>query len=95
MEFLNHGPLEGEKFQVMGRIMGFGLFQTLTGIGNDSICTINMSLVEDRPQARPTSISMEFKRFGEIGISKNRFIKGPLTPVILHDNCFLLAPIFT
>ena len=72
MEFPDHSSLEGEKLQFVGRVMGFGLCQAPTGIGNDSIWTIIMSLIEDSPQTRPASVSMELKRVGEIGIGKDR-----------------------
>ena len=103
MGFLDHCSFEGEKLQFVGRVMRIHLCQTPTGIGDDSICSIMMSLVEDSPQARPASISMELKRSGEMGLSKNRchgaqvlqVIKGPLTPVIPHDSSLLLACILT
>ena len=103
MEFLNHGPLEGEKLQFVGRVIGFSLCQTPTGIGNDGISTIIMSLIEDIPQTRPTSIGMEFVRSGEISIGKDRchgaqvlkVIKGLLKSVIPCNSQFLLAGIFT
>ena len=99
MEFLDHSPLEGEKLQFVGGVVRFSLCQTPIGIGNDGISTIIMSLVEDSPQARPTSVSMEFKRSGEIGRGKNRccgaqmlqIIRELLTPVIPHDSHFLLV----
>ena len=53
MAFLNNSPLRGEKFQFMGRVMGFGLCQASTGIGYDCIHTILMGLVEAGP--RPDS----------------------------------------
>ena len=103
MEFLHHSPFEGEQFQLVGRVVRFGLSQTTAGVGNDSICTIIMSLVEDSPLSRPTSIGFEFKRPGEICISKDRchgaqalqVIKGPLAPAIPCKRHFLLACIFT
>ena len=49
MKFLDCSPFEGEKFQFMCRVVRFGLCQTPTGVGNDSISTIIMSLVEDSP----------------------------------------------
>ena len=60
-------------------------------------------MVEDSPQARPTSVTMELKKSHEISIGKNRHcgaqvlqvIKGLLTPVIPCDSHFLLACIFT
>ena len=103
MEFLDHNPFEGEKLQFVGVVMRFSLCQTPTSVGDDSIHTIIMSLIEDSPQVRPTSIGIEFKRSGEISISKNRccgaqalqVIKGLLTSVIPHDSHFLLACILT
>ena len=50
MEFLDHSPLEGEKLQLMGRVVRFSLCQAPTGIGNDCISTIVMSLTEDNPK---------------------------------------------
>ena len=47
MEFLNYGQRKGEKLQFMGRLVGLSLHQAPTGIGNDSISLIIMSLVED------------------------------------------------
>ena len=52
--------------------MRFSLCQAPTDIGNDSIHTIVMNLVEDSPQAGPPSGGIEFKRSGEIYIGKNR-----------------------
>ena len=102
-EFLDHSPLEGEKLQFVGGVVGFSLCQTPTNVVDDGISAIIMSLTEDSPQARPTSISMELKRPHEISIGKNRHcgaqvlqvIKGPLTPVIPCDDHFFLACIFT
>ena len=71
MKFLYYSPLGGEKFHFMGRVVRFDLGQIPTGIGDASIHTIIMSLVEDSPQARPASISMELKWPGEICIGKN------------------------
>ena len=62
MEFLNHSPFEGEKLQFMGRVEGFSLCQTPTDIGYDNISPIVTSLIEDRPQARPTSVCTELER---------------------------------
>ena len=97
MIFLNHRPLKGEKLQLMGRVVSFSLCQAPTGIGNDSIGTIITSLIEYKPQPRPTSINMQFKRPRKIGIGKNRhhgaqvlqLIKCFLAPVIQSD-CSLL-----
>ena len=72
MKLFNSSPLEGEKFQFVGGVMGFGLCQAPTSIGYDCICTILMGLVEDSSQARPISISVELKRLGEIHIGKDR-----------------------
>ena len=68
MELLNYSPLKGEKFQFMDRVMGFSLCHAPTSIGYDCIHTILVGLVEDCPQARPISISMELKRLGKISI---------------------------
>ena len=92
-----------KKIQLVGGVVGFSLHQTPTSIGNDGINTIIMSLVEDSPQARPASISMELKRSHEIGIGKIRHcgaqalqvIKGPLASVIQCASHFLLACFFT
>ena len=72
MEFLHYSPFEGQKFQVVGKVVRFGFCQTPTDIGNNSIHTIIMSLVEHSPKTRPASISMEFKWPGEICTGKNR-----------------------
>ena len=72
MELLNHGPLGERKLQFMGRVVRLSLCQAPAGIGSDSIHTINMSLIEDSPKAKPACVGMEFKRSGEIGIGKNR-----------------------
>ena len=71
MELLDHGPLKSEKLQFVGGVMVVNLGQTPTGIGNDGISPIVMGLVEDNPQARPASISVQFKRLGKIGIGQN------------------------
>ena len=65
MEFLNHSSFEGEKFQLMGRVMGFSLCQTPTDIGYDSIHPIVTSLIEESPQATPASVNMELKKASE------------------------------
>ena len=97
MEFLDHSQFEGDKFQLVSREMTFSLHQAPNGVGDDSIITIIMHLVEDTPQAWPTSAAMEFRRPGEICIGKDRHcgaqalqvIKGPLTPVIPCNGSFL------
>ena len=71
MKFLSYSPLEGKKFQFMARVVGFSLCQTPTGIGDDSIYTIIMSLVEYSPKTRPTCIRSLIWP-GEICIGKNR-----------------------
>ena len=93
MKFLNHGPLKGKKLQFMGGIMGLSICQTPSGIGNDGIGPIVTSLVEDSPQVRPASVSVQFKRIHKIGVGKNghcdaqvlQIIKGPLASVIPGD----------
>ena len=72
MKLFNHSPLEGKKFQVVGRVMGFSLCQAPTTVGYDCIHTILVGLVEHGSQAKPTSISVELKRLGEIHVSKDR-----------------------
>ena len=49
MEFHDYGPLQGEKLQFVGRIMRFDFCHGPTDVGDDSIHTIIMSLVEDSP----------------------------------------------
>ena len=83
--------------------MGFGLGQAPTSIGYYCICAIFMGLVEDNSQARPTGISMELERLGEVHISKKRCgsthslqaIKGLLAPVVPLNGSLFLASIFT
>ena len=48
MEFLDHSPCKGKKFQLVGGVVGFSLCQVPTNIGDDGISTIITSLVEDR-----------------------------------------------
>ena len=45
MKFLDDSLCEGEKFQLMGRVVRFILCQTPTSLGDDSICAIITSLV--------------------------------------------------
>ena len=47
MEFPNHRPLKGEKFQFTGGLVVLSLCQAPTAVGDDSISSIIMSLVED------------------------------------------------
>ena len=72
MEFLNYHPLEGKKFQLVCRVMGFSLTQASTGIDYYSICAILMGLVEDSSQTRAAGISVKLEQFGEIPICKDR-----------------------
>ena len=98
MEFLDHGPLESGKLQLMGRVVGFSLCQAPTGVGFDSISPIIISLTENGPQPRPASVGMQFKRPRKIGIGKNghcgaqaaQLTKHLLAPVILNDIAFFL-----
>ena len=64
--FLDHDTLKGRKLQLMARVVGFSLCEVPTGAGYDSISTIIMSLIEDSPQTRPTSIGMQFKRLTKL-----------------------------
>ena len=92
---LEHSLLKGEKLQFVGWVMGLSLCQTPFGLGNDGISFVITSLVEDTPQTRSASISVQFKRPSKIGIRKNghcgaqmlQVIKGPLTPVVPGDGC--------
>ena len=97
MEYFDYHPLEGEKFQLVCRVVGLSLAQAPTGIGYYSICAILMDLVENSFQTRPTGINVELERLGEICISKNgccgtqsfQIIKGLLAPVVpLDDSLF-------
>ena len=45
MECFDYCPLEGKKFQLVGRIVGISLAQAPTGIGYYSIFAILMGLV--------------------------------------------------
>ena len=62
MELLNSGPFKGEKLQFVGAVMGLSIGRTPTGIGDDGISPIIMSLVENSPHTRPTSIGVQFKK---------------------------------
>ena len=61
VEFFNYCPLEGEKFQLVCGVVGFSLGQAPTHIGYYSICAILAGLVENRSNARPTSISVQLE----------------------------------
>ena len=100
MELFNYHPLEGKIFQLVCRVMAFGLGQAPTSISYYCAYAIFMGLVENSSQARLTSISVELERLGEIGISKNRcsgtqslqIIKGLLAPVVpLNGSLVLLV----
>ena len=104
MEFFNYHPLEGKKFQLACRVMGFSLVQAPTGIGYYSICAILMGLVKDSSQTRATGISVKLEWFGEICICKNRwysgteslkFIQGLFTLAASLDGSLFPACIFT
>ena len=103
MELLNYSLVKGEKFQFMGWVVGFSLCQAATSVGYDCISTILMCLIEDSPQARPISISMELKRLDEIHIGKDRHsgaqsfqvVKGLLVPVAKPDGSLFLVSILT
>ena len=84
----------------MCRVVGFSFGQAPTGIGYYSICAILVGLVENCSQTKPTDISMEPERFGEICIGKNRcagtqsfqVIEGLLaTDVPLYGSLFLAS----
>ena len=49
MKILNYSPLKDEKLQFIGGVVGLSLCQTPTGRGDDGICSIITSLVEDSP----------------------------------------------
>ena len=103
MEFFNYCQLEGEKLQLVCWVVGFSLAQAPPGIGYYSICAILAGLVENSSQTRPTGISMELERSGEIHLGKNRHggaqsfqvIKGLLAPAIPLNGCLFLSSIFT
>ena len=103
IELLDHSPLKGEKLQFVAGIMGLSLCQTATGIGDDSIGPIMMSLVEDSPQARPTCIAVQFKRLSKISIGKNgccgaqtlQVVEGLPAPVVQSDAHPQFACIFS
>ena len=51
--------------------MGLSLGQTPPGIGDYGISPIITDLLEDIPQARPTSVSVQLERFSKVGIGQN------------------------
>ena len=68
MEFFDYHPLEGEKFQLVCRVVGLSLAQAPTGIGYYSICAILTGLVENSSQTRPMGISVELEMSDEVCI---------------------------
>ena len=90
MELPDHGSLKSEKLQFVSLVMDLSLGHIPAGIGDEGISPIIMGLVEDSPQARPTSVSMQLERLSKVGIGQNRqcgtqtlhFIKGLLASVI-------------
>ena len=66
MEFLDYCPLEGKKYKLVCGLMEFGLGPAPSSIGYYCACAIFVGLVEDGSQARPTSISVELERLGEV-----------------------------
>ena len=72
MEFLNHGPLQGKKLQLVCWVVGYGLAQASTGIGYYCFSAILSCLIEDSSQTSATHISVELEWLGEICICKNR-----------------------
>ena len=72
MEFLNHCPLEGKKFQLVCWVVGFGLAQASTGIGCHYFSALLSSLIEDCPQTSAICISMNLEWLSKIGIHKDR-----------------------
>ena len=83
--------------------MGLGLDKAPTSIGYYCFCAIFAGLVEDSSQTRPTSISVELERLGEVHISKNRcggtqslqVIKGLMAPFIPLNGSLFLASVLT
>ena len=92
MEFFDYHPLEGEKFQLVCRVMGFSLVQASTGIGYYSICAILMGLVEDSSQTRATGISVRLEWFSEIHICMNRS-SGTESLQVIEDLLTLAVPL--
>ena len=98
MECFDYCPPEGEKFQLVCRAVGLSIAQAPTGIGYYSICAILVGLVENSSQTRPTGISVELERSGEIHIGKNgccgtqsfQVIKGQLAPAVPLDGSLSL-----
>ena len=103
IEFLYHGPLEGEKLQLVCWVVGFSLAQASTGLGYHYFSAILLHLIENSPQTSATSISMKLEWLSKIGICKNgchgieflQVINGLLTPAISLNGSLLLAHILT
>ena len=103
MEFLYHGPLEGEELELVCWVVGFGLTQASTGKGYHCFSAILLSLIEDSPQTSATSVSMKLEWLNKIGICKDgchgteflQVIKGLLTPDVPLNGSFPLAHILT
>ena len=103
VKFFDYCPLEGKKFQLVCAVMGFGLGQAPANTCYYCICSIFMGLIEDSSQTRPTDISVELERLGEVCVSKNRcsgtqslqVIKGLLAPIVPLNGSLPPASIFT
>ena len=103
MEFLEHCPLEGKKFQLVCWVVGFSLAKASTGIGYHCFGAILLGLIEDSSQSSATSISMNLEWLGEVSICKNRcygteslqVIESLLTLTVPLDDSLLLACILT
>ena len=103
VELFDYDPLEGEKIPTSVQVEGLSLGQDPTGTGYYRICAIVMGLVENSSQTRPTGISIELERLGEICVGKNRcsgtqsfqVIKGLSAPAVPLDGSFFLASVLT
>ena len=56
----------------VGWVMVLNIGQAPTSIADDSIGPFIMGLIEDSPQARPTSICVQLEGPGKVGIDQNR-----------------------
>ena len=103
MEFFNYCPLEDKKLQFVCWVVGLRLAHAPTGIGYYRIYAILMGLVKNSSQTRPTGISVELERLGEICIGKNRHggtqsfqvFEGLLASAVPLDGSLFLASILT
>ena len=103
MQFLNHCPLDSEKFQLVCWVVGLCLAQASTSIGYYCLSAILLGLIEDSSQVSATSISVKLEQLGEGCICKGRccgakslqVIEGLLTPTVPLNGSLLLAGIFT